>query len=292
MELITLEILPPPINWGEERITAYCHKVIDILVKLDVLMVNIPEIVNESRQGPRDDFVPKMDNIHFANLLKHLHRKLIVIPYKISVMQQKPQFENWVSEIYDKGIRHLVLVGGENGTTQYPGYTVLQAAQLIKKRFPEIKLGGITIFTRPNEEDRIIKKMQAGIEFFFSQIIFEAANAKQVLLNLSTEVALQKMFLPQLFLSVAIASKPKDIVFMKWLGVEFPTAVYSHLTKENLVDEESSSKAVVDMMLDDIFYFIAKHKIPIGFNVEHVKYTNMHLIQQLHKDIKWRIAEA
>jgi len=292
MESVTIEILPPPINWSQERITKYCQKVAELLRKLDILIVDIPEVVNETRNGRRRDFVPKMDNFHFASLLKHYHHDIIVILCKICVLIDKQSFEEWVAQVYQKGIRHLVLVGGESPNIQYPGYTVLEATRFIKQRYPQIKLGGITIFTRDDEVERIQKKMDAGMEFFYSQIIFEAANGKQILLNLSKECKKKEISMPKIYLSIAIASKSKDIEFMKWLGVEFPSAVYSHLAKESNGDEVSRSKEVVDMMLDEIFHFTNKEKIDVGFNIEHVMYMNLYLIQQVYKDVKRRIAEA
>ena len=43
-------------------------------------------------------------------------------------------------------------------------------------------------------------------------------------------------------------------------------------------------------MLDEIFHFIDKEKIDLGFNIEHVMYTNLHLSEKLFKNIKQRAA--
>lgn len=290
MEDIFFEILPPPITWSEERIARYCRHIVFLLRNQNIFTVCIPEVVNEVREEQRSvEFVPKMDNVKFAGILKQHYHALIPILCKICVRQPKQSFEKWVEQVYEKGFRNILLVGGESKKVDYPGYTVIQAARFLKNHYPEIRAGGIAIFTREEEVSHIVEKVKAGVEFFISQIIFEVANMKQVLLNLSKLGKKESLNMPRMYLSLAVASKIKDIQFMKWLGVEFPTAVYAHLTCENKEVEVRSSE-VVDMMLDEIFHFIEKEKIPVGFNIEHVMYANLLLTHKLSKNIKHRIA--
>ncbi len=292
MESIVFEILPPPATWGSEKTTHYCKQIANMLRSQNILSVSIPEVVEEHRTGNRQEiFHPKIDVQHFATLLKHHHHALIPIPYKISVRMPLQEFGEWIEQIYEKGTRHLVIVGGEAHSIDYPGYTVIEAIAFIKKHYPEMKVGAITIFTRPGETERIIEKMKAGADFFFSQIIFEAANMKVVLLNLSRQCKKAGVAMPKIFLSLAIASKIKDIEFMHWLGVEFPSAVLAYLTEEQEKNVEFRSIEVMDMLLDEIFHFIHKEKIDVGFNIEHVMYSNLLLSHKLLKKIKQRIAE-
>lgn len=291
MEGHMLEMLPPPITWSGDRTAKYCHSVVSVLRQLNVLSVGIPEVLQEIRDSERHvDFVGKMDNVEFAHLLKTHHHALVPVIYKICVKMPKGQFAEWVARTYENGIRHIVLVGGEQDIV-YPGYSVLDAAHYIKQHYPDVKLGGITIFTRPGEDRRILSKVKVGIDFFFSQIIFEAANMKQVLLNLVKICMAEQLVMPRIYLSLALASKSRDIEFMKWLGVEFPTAIYSYLTEEREESIEARSSQVVEMMLDEIFHFIKKEKIDVGLNIEHVMYTNLHLSQKLFSNIKRRIAQ-
>jgi len=289
MENLIFETLPPPANWSDEKIEKWCLDVCELLTKENVRMVNIPEIVQETRESDRNvQFIPKIDNMHFGSLIKQNCQALELFPNKICVRLSKNQFEEWIEHAYTMGIRQLVLVGGENSKIAYPGYTLVEAIRFVKSHYPEIKVGGITIFTRKNEVNRLAEKMQAGMDFFFSQIVFEAANMKQILFNLEKLCKLKSLAMPKIYLSLALASQVRDIDFMKWLGVEFPTAVHSYLTENNQENLVERSMEVIDSLLNDVFHFMEKEKIDIGFNIEHVMYNNLHYSETLFKNIKQR----
>ncbi len=292
MESIIFEILPPPATWIEEKVDKWSLDVCDMLRREGLLSITIPEVVEETREGDRSvAFIPKIDNMHFAGLLKKHVSGLVVIPNKICVRLTKHQFAEWVEHVYKKGIRHLVIVGGEHSQISHPGYSVLEATRFVKLHYPEMKVGGITIFTRKREAQRIMEKMKAGMDFFFSQVIYEAANMKQIMLTLSKLCKVEGLPMPRIYISLALASKIRDIEFMKLLGIIFPTAVFSYLTEEQEETVEHRSLQAVDMLLDEIFYFMKKEKFEFGFNIEHVMYTNLHLSEKLFKDIKNRIAQ-
>lgn len=291
MESVVFEILPPPAKWTKEKIAAWCQDVCQMLRQEGVLTVGIPEVVPEKRNGKRNvHYTHKMDNLRFAKLLKQNLEDIVPIPYKICVRITKEAFAQWVEKAYKDGIRHIVLVGGERQGSEYPGYSVLEAARFIKNRYPQIKIGGITIFTRRGETMRIIDKMKEGIDFFISQIIFEGTNLKLTLMNLARQCEIEGLQMPKIYLSLALASKIKDVEFMQWLGVEFPTAAITYLTEENVSRIEDRSLEIIEMMLDEAFHFSEKEKIDVGFNIEHVMYSNLHLTEKLFKIIKLRIA--
>jgi len=238
---------------------------------------------NKERTVP---FKEKIDNVDFSLFLNE-REEIFPIINKICVRLKKKEFEKWVENAYEKGIRHILLVGGESSKIKYPGYSVSEAARYIKRNFPDIKLGGITIFTRNKEPYRILEKMKSGIEFFVSQIIFETSNMKQVLLHLWRLTKIENFEFPKIYISLAPAKRIKDIEFMKWLGVEFPTAVHFYIT-ENERKVESRTFEVIERMLDEIFDFTEREKIKVGFNIEHVMYSNLELSEKIIEEIKRR----
>lgn len=294
MESIVFEIVPPPTHWSEEKISHYCQDVINTLKAENITTVAIPEVVDEVRDPShppkKSDFPNKMDNILFSDLLQKLNPELNCILFKICVRLPKREFLAWIDIIYQKGIRRIVLVGKDNAMTQYPGFSVPEAVAFLKKNYPDIQCGAITIFTRENEVERILQKMESGITFFVSQIIYEAANMKYVLLHLAKECKLRNIEMPLFYLSLAIASKTRDIEFMKWLGVEFPSAVFTHLTNDPEQDVEAESLEAMESTLDEIFHFAEKEKLKLGFNVEHIMFSNLHLSGKLCQAIKQRIS--
>ena len=236
-------------------------------------------------------YLEKMDNIVFMNQIKRRMRNIIPIPNKISVLMEKDNFMKWIDDVYAKGVRHIVIVGGEHADIGYPGFSVTEAIRYIKSNYKEMLVGGITIFTRPQEVERIIRKLKSGMDFFVSQIIFETANMKHVLLHLEKECAEKKLTLPSVYISLSPASSAKDIEFMKWLGVEFPSAVLEYLRLGSDHHVEEHTFEVLERLLDEIFYFIETSKLDLGFNIEHVRYTNLEQAEVLLKGIKKRMAK-
>lgn len=197
----------------------------------------------------------------------------------------------WLQDADERGVRNVVLVGGEHANVRYPGPSVLKAAKMIKTDFPYMRLGGIAIFTRKGEAQRILKKMQCGIDFFVSQIIFETSNVKCVLLDLEKQCSKAGMKMPRIYLSVAPASSKVDIEFMQWLGVEFPTAVWSYFMDH---EEEITERVfeVLEMNLDEMGNFLSRTKIDIGFNVEQIMYKSRNSGERLLKLVKKKVGHC
>jgi len=288
MERILFEVIPPSMSWTLERIENWARRASDIMRKNSISFLNLPEVVNETRGERIVPFSQKIDNLLFSDIVKKYFDDIKPILNKICVRMDRSEFDNWVNRVFKKGIRHIIFVGGESSSIEYPGYSVLQAAGRVKKKYFDINIGGITILTRRSEPENMYEKMKAGISFFVSQIIFETSNIKQVLINLRRITDEKGMQMPKIYISLTPASRIKDIEFMKWLGVEFPSAILSYLTEyESKVEERSFE--ILDRTIDETIEFMVKEKIKLGFNVEHVMYNNLELSEQLIEEIKERI---
>lgn len=264
----------------------WVHQVCDIMQREEIYTLNLPEVFDESRTGERKfPFAKKIDNLRFADIIKKEQPILAPIPYKIIPKLAPLKFAKWVESVHRRGIRKLLLVGGESHQIQYPGYSVEEGTSYIKQYFDDIEIGGITIFTRPHEAQRILKKIKSGVTFFCSQIIFETANLKQVISELQTLCSNENLPLPKIYISLSPASELRDIDFIKWLGVEFPSAIYVYLTEPS-ADVTSRCFSILERIVDELFDFIAHNNIELGFNVEHVRYTNLQLAARLIRHIK------
>ncbi|MCK4255907.1 hypothetical protein KAX35_03380, partial [candidate division WOR-3 bacterium] len=119
-------------------------------------------------------------------------------------------------------------------------------------------------------------------------IIFQTANIKHVIINLLNLLEKEKLPLPEIYISLAPALRVKDIEFMKWLGVEFPSAILSYLIdKEKEV--ENRTFEILNRLIDEIFDFMDKQKIKLSFNIEHVMYNNLKPAEKILVEIKRRI---
>ena len=287
MDRIIFEIITPPETWDRAKVEEWAGRICEILKSHALRSLNIPEVVNETRNGERRvRYIPKIDNVSFARILARACPDSVPVLNKISVRLRKPEFEKWVNGIYEQGVRRLVVVGGELPDYPYPGYSVLEATEWIKSNFKDMEAGGITIFTRPHEAERIAAKMRAGVDFFVSQIIYETANFKQVMIELEK---IEKRF-PPIYVSLAPAARIRDIEFLLWLGVEIPSAILAYLAKDEEGVEERTCE--INMrVLEEIFQFIEKKSYRLGFNVEHVIYTNLGLSERLLEEILERMGQ-
>jgi 5,10-methylenetetrahydrofolate reductase len=278
---VIFEIITPPQSWPEGKVRGWASRVARILEANDLTRLNLPEVVSESRDGSRRvSFLKKMDNVRFGEVVREVSPGVTLIPNKISVRVSPERFRDWVGEVYDRGVRDLVLVGGESHRIEYPGWSVPEAASFVRENYPDVRLGGITIFTRPREADRIVAKMKAGIDFFCSQIVFETANLKQVTAQLDRRCREEGLRFPDVYVSLTPASRIRDIEFMTWLGVEFPSAVLGYLVEEEERIEERTFE-VVERVIGEVSDFTAKEGIRLGFNVEHVMYSNLELSERI-----------
>ncbi len=287
MEKLLYEIIPPPRSWSHGKVETWTQDLCLMLEKEEVKFITIPEVVHESREGERVvQLVDKIDSLEFAEIIRKSSRAVAPVPNKICVRASKKELLEWVERAQAMGIGSIVLVGGDDSGASYPGPSVLQAAEMIKSEFPRIKLGGITIFTRREEAARMLGKMRHGLDFFVSQIIFETANMKCVLLDLQKLCLDNRIEMPRIYLSLAPATAKVDIEFMQWLGVEFPTAVLSYFMDR---EEEGIAERVfevLDFTLDELAHFISKTNFDIGFNVEQIMYKSRDSGERLLRLVK------
>ena len=146
--------------------------------------VNLPEIHDEDRGTERTSkFVPRVEPRVFGSRIQGDLGTDVVLN-RVVVHDPKPEI--WFRETcLERGLRHIVLVGGETAQVRYPGQSVMEAAALVRREGLPIMLGGITIPSRKSESDRIRVKTRAGIDFFTSQILFDSNDVVWLLQRLN-----------------------------------------------------------------------------------------------------------
>jgi len=282
MKRISLEVIAPPKAWQVNAVKQWAATVARILDTHGISCLNLPEVVEETRPGRRT--VPhssKMDPVRFGELIRSQRPDVTLIPHKRSVRLPTKEFARWVQKVHDRRIRHIVAVGGESHTINYPGLSVPEAATFVRQSFPSMKVGGITIFTREDEVERIVAKVKSGITFFLSQIIFEASPMKQVLSELKTRCENERLEFPDIFVSLAPAARTRDLEFMRWLGVQFPPTLLSLLANKDEPRVEARTFEVLKRLIDEVVEVMAKVASNVGFNIGHVVYDNLDLSERL-----------
>jgi 5,10-methylenetetrahydrofolate reductase len=241
-------------------------------VKAFVDGINLPEIHDEERGTERTiKFVPRVEPRVFGT---RIQRELGAEVVLNRVVVRDPKPEIWFRETcLERGLRHVVLVGGETTALRYPGPSVLEAAALVRKEGLPIVLGGITIPSRKNESDRIRLKTRAGLDFFTSQILFDSNDVVWLMQRLNGLPA-------RVFLSFAPVSHRRDLQFLRWLGADIPQDLDRFLlgSEEGATAPASTclerSLDLAQRILMDVFDNLPPDPPPLGLNIEHINRRN------------------
>jgi 5,10-methylenetetrahydrofolate reductase len=234
--------------------------------------VNLPEIHDEDRGAERTSkFVPRVEPRTFGS---RIQRELGAEVVLNRVVVHDPKPEIWFRETcLERGLRHIVLVGGESAQLRYPGPSVIQAAALVRREGLPIMLGGITIPSRRNESDRIRSKARAGLEFFTSQILFDSNDVVWLVQRLNGLQA-------RIFLSFAPVSHRRDLQFLRWLGADVPQDLDRFLlgSEEGVTTSAATclerSLDLAQRILRDVFDNLPPDPPPLGLNIEHINRRN------------------
>lgn len=280
-KVILYELLPPPKNLSKADLQKSLSLFTQMLKKFPVDGVNLPEVREEVRNGTRSSSqLIKLEPIVVSEYLQRYGVKNIILNKPILHDLWEKQVQ-WLKNSYDTGLRNFVFVGGESSGISYPGISVIEAISKVvsmQKSFPDICIGGITIPTRSNEVERVMQKTIAGMEFFTSQILYEASSIKFMLKSYA-RACQQKNVLPRtIFLSFAPVTSYSDAELLYWLGVEIPQKTFRKL-KIGWLGMAERSFQICENILSDILLFLQKEniRVPIGLNVEHINRHNFEL---------------
>lgn len=264
--LIFYEIIPPALA-DDEELNDRLKLVADVAGLVDV--INIPEIREEVVRGARNTKLrTRMEPREFAKAIGDKYQ-LETVVNRVTVHDHAETQTAWLQECAAKfGVQDLILVGGESGAFAYPGPNVPQAACMAKAASPHFLLGGITIPSRKGEAERVLAKLDAGIEFFTTQVLLEASHTIALLRALEGVKT-------RLILSFTPLSHPRDLAFLEWLGVSVPENVTQRFSR---VDErEEAAKRSIDLakaILEEVGDSLTPHSPAIGIQVERITKRN------------------
>jgi len=297
-------IIPPPLHSTTEKVKQRARSAANILRSLPLSALNIPEVLNETRNGPRvSQYSPKVPPRDYARMLRQAYQEIPapcpeMIVNRVVVRHPATALQKWFQRTHKEfNISSFLLVGGESSQIHYPGPSVPESARLLNQcEFPHLA-GGVTIPTRRHsdpsrdEPHRLLRKMKSGLSFFTSQILFEASSMRRLLMDF-TRLCQQKKVSPgRIFLSFAPLSREKDLQFMRWLGVEISDDTAGYLLENPSLTEERSVKYAETLfrtILD--WVYSASIPVPIGLNVEHVMTYNLDLSVELTRRLA-RVAQ-
>jgi len=298
--VICYEVIPPAQDAKPSTLSAYVECTAELVAStsLPIDALNLPEIRAERRESQRTHpHEPKTDQRLFAQQFKRaLHNAVDVVINRCTVYETWSVQQAWLDETKDRfEIENVILVGGETSALRYPGPAVTDMARSIHYVYgSSFFCGGITIPTRrsadPNKDEahRLVEKSRHGMNFFTSQVLYEAESVQRLLFDYDRLCSSLELEPKRIFLSFAPLSSSKDLTFLRWLGVEVPKSVEDTLLKANIGIGWRSLNVVRQILLDILAFVKAEGiRVPLGLNIEHITRHNFELskefIEQLGK---------
>ncbi|HUX09264.1 MAG TPA: hypothetical protein VMW51_01400 [Terriglobia bacterium] len=266
------EMVPPPAG-KPEALDSAMAEIARIRHLADA--INLPEIHEESRGAERTfKFIERIEpRVLGRNIRRQFNLDVVL---NRCVVYQADQVR-WLQETQEQfDIRNFILVGGESRKIEYPGPSVVQTAREARAAGLPLTLGGISIPSRAHEVDRIRRKVEEGLSFFTTQVLFDSNDIVWLIQRLNGLDA-------RIFLSFAPVSHHRDIEFLRWLGADVPADLDRFLIKGTAEEkpahhaEEAFERCLnlAQRILMDVFDNLPPDPPPLGINIEHINRRNL-----------------
>jgi len=289
------EPVPPPARTPAHRVeerTAAVVRLVESVPRVDGLVV--PELVDENHEG-QPHYRSSDPRVYARELAERTGRE-VVVNKVVAHLPDIPAVEQWARETVDRGIRHVVLVGGSSRYIPYPGPPVAEANRLCRPIFTDAggSIGNIAILQRAGEAHRMLAKTRAGASFFTTQLLFDAVAAREVLLRY--DLLCRQASLPPaaVLLSFAPIADDEDAEFVRWLGADLPDSTERAILggEEREAAPRSVAMAIAVWEEVDRMARAERLSIPVGVNVEQISARHLETAGMLLREFAQRIDVA
>mmetsp|Transcript_10197 Transcript_10197/g.15613 ORF Transcript_10197/g.15613 Transcript_10197/m.15613 type:complete len:322 (-) Transcript_10197:145-1110(-) len=221
-----------------------------------------------------------MDSSAYAALLARSSGKQCLV-YKCIA---DAQFDDWIQKAQQEhGHSTINLVGRASSQGDYQGPTMSQAmAKVHNSNNSKLHFGCVCIAERhtleaaqarnksyPTEHANMVRKIDAGCEWFVSQAIYDTEPTIRLLKDYAALCRERGIVKPKkVILTFAPVSRQKTINFMKWLGVRIPEEA-----EQYILQAEKPVDASVDFLcraLQTILKECSGIGVPLGISCESV----------------------
>jgi hypothetical protein len=237
-------------------------------VQADGLILYDVDAEADRSSGPRPfPFMPMMDPAVFLD--RHLGGWAgPVVVYRAVGKYTGDELGQWLSEA-DRDRVLTVLVGAASGR------------QVVRTSLPEAyrrhagiarppRMGGVVIAERHAavgaEHERMLRKQDAGCEFFVSQVCYDLDHTRNLLSDYAYGCRDRGLDPRPVVLTLAPCGSVKTLEFMSWLGIEVPGWLRTEITRSGDPLTASYEQCVVNARV--LIAFCRRLGMPFGVNVE------------------------
>jgi hypothetical protein len=237
-------------------------------VQVDGLILYDVDAEADRSSTPRPfPFMPMMDPAVFLD--RHLAGWAgAVVVYRAVGKYTGDELDEWLSEA-DRDRVLTVLVGAASGR------------QVVRTSLPEAyrrraglsrppHMGGVVIAERHadtgGEHERMLRKQEAGCEFFVSQVCYNLDHTRNLLSDYAYSCRDQGLDPRPVVLTLAPCGSVKTLEFMSWLGIDVPGWLRTEITRSRDPLTASYEQCVVNARV--LIAFCRRLGLPFGVNVE------------------------
>jgi len=270
--------VPPRQSVPSDKVEKMAEKLVSEIEGLGVDALVIYDVQEEVGRTDGDrpfPYYPSVKPEDYVTILKRFMKTPIeCIIYHALPYHAKIDFTEFLEKVINSGSNAIVLVGGPS---QHDGYSVTEAANFVQQNLDKYPLciGGITLperHTATGKEHTIVAgKVDKGISFFTSQVVYNADNAISFLQDYDLLCKNENKTPARVMFTFAPFGREETAYFLRWLGVELPEGtkkrVLSKGAPKNCVDEAIQ---ICRENLKRILYACTIYgiEIPLGFTTE------------------------
>jgi len=269
--------VPPRKSTPLEKVELFAKKFAEEVEKLGLDGLVIYDVQDEpSRSGECRPFpfAHSYEPELYAKILKtYLTKPVECIVYRALPYISKEQFQDFLDYTHKEAKCTTVAFVG--GPSQHSGLSVVEAADLAQQPPYQFCIGGVTLAERHRDtgkEDEVVAcKVEHGLSFFTSQVVYNADNAISFLRDYDELCKREDRTPARIIFTFAPFGRQETADFLCWLGVELPKGtvkrVISRSTPQARVTEaieicRENLKRILDACER---YGI---DVPVGFNAE------------------------
>lgn len=275
---LVFEPVPPTVRASPVRSGLQLEELLRQLrgvARLDA--VNVPELVDENHDGR--PYYRTGDVRGYARTLGEQSGRAVIVNKVVAHLASDAALAAWVRETVERGLHHVVLVGGSSRYIPYPGPPVLEADRIAQPLLAAVdgRLGNIAIPQRPGEPSRMLAKTRAGAAFFTTQILFDADATVRLLREYRERCRAAGVPPASVLLSFAPVADDTDAEFVRWLGADIPERAEQAILADR--DGTASGRSVHHALA--VWAEVrAAHEaepepVPIGVNVEQISQRHL-----------------
>lgn len=237
-------------------------------VQVDGLVLYDVDAEADRSSTPRPfPFMPMMDPAVFLD--RHLADwDGPVVVYRAVGKYTADELGRWLSEV-DSSRVLTVLVGAAS------------RRQVVRTSLPEAyrrhagtarppRMGGVVIAERHAdagaEHERMLRKQDAGCEFFVSQVCYDLDRTRSLLSDYAYGCRDQGLDPRPVVLTLAPCGSVQTLEFMSWLGIDVPGWLRTEITRSGDPLTASYEQCVVNARV--LIAFCRRLGLPFGINVE------------------------